>query len=55
MGNRPLCLGGIPHVGGPLPKWNTGYLYSATDGRTVRYGGYLAAADAQLRDYQTGR
>lgn len=37
LGNRPLYLGGIPHVGGPLPKWNTGHIYYATDGRTVRY------------------
>jgi hypothetical protein len=55
LGNRPLYLGGIPHVGGPLPKWNTEYLYYATDGRTVRYVAYIAAGDAQLRDYETGR
>ena len=52
---EPLFYAAVPHVGGPIPKWNsTSGLYYTTDGSFVHYFAYHTN-DGVLRDYETGR
>ena len=51
---EPLFYAAVPHVGGPIPKWNnTSGLYYTTDGSFVHYFAYHTN-DGVLRDYETG-
>jgi hypothetical protein len=52
---EPLFYAAVPHVGGPIPKWNSvSALYYTTDGSFVHYFAYHTN-DGVLRDYETGR